>query len=1078
TVSSSGAEDLGGNPEGPSIDATFAIDTKAPTVEITAPLTATQVNGTYVVTFTDDELTDAELSIDDAIYVNATSGVTTLSAITGFGALPQGVFTLYLHDTDAAGNIGTDTEIGIIKDSVVPTGTLSVDTDPIFEGDLLQVVTITYNDTMDNSSTPTITFADNVGAATSQADGAWSGVDTIWTESFLITDVNEETAVVTVSSSNARDSANNVEGVSVDATFAIDTKAPTVVITYPLATNQVNGTAIVTFTDDELTDAELSIDDAIYVNATSGVTTLSDITGFNGLPQGAFTLYLHDTDTAGNIGTDSQIGIIKDTVQPTGSVAVDTDPIFEGDLLQVVTVTYDDTMNNLSTPTITFADNVGNATSQADGTWSGGDTIWTESFLITDVNEETAVVTVSSANATDTANNAEGASADATFAIDTAAPVVVITAPLNGNHVQDATVITFTDDELTAPQVSIDDTIYVAATSGVTTLGDVTGFAALPEGTFTLYLKDTDAAGNIGTYTEAGIIKDTGAPTGTLGVDTDPIFEGDLLQVVTVTYDEEMNPAIDPVIAFADNVGAATSQADGTWTGGNTIWTESFLITDVNEETAVVTVSSSGAEDLGGLTEALSVDATFAIDTKAPTVVITAPLTGIEVNRNVTITFTDDELTNAEVSIDDAIYVSVTSGVTSLGDVTGFDALPEGGFTLYLQDIDAAGNIGTDSEIGIIKDSIAPTGTVVVDTDPIFEGDLLQVVTVTFDDTMNNGFGPNITFVGNTGSATSQADGAWSGVDTIWTESFLITDADEETPVVTVSSANAADTAGNPEGTSIDATFAIDTAAPNVNITAPLTGNSVTGTTVVTFTDDDINAPEVSIDDTNYVAATSGVTTLSDITGFNALPEGAFTLYLRDTDAIGNIGADIEAGIIKDTIAQAPDLVHIESDNANPNLVVIDDTVTITINTPENINQPVVTIVGRAAVVVGADDTWSASLLMLGTDPEGIVTFTINYTDLAGNPATEVTAVTDTSWVNFNYSVPTLAPVHIESNNGLNTAYAKEGDIVTISFTASEPIQNVSSTIAGRAATVNNVVSDDWTASIVMGPADPEGLLA
>ena len=78
-----------------------------------------------------------------------------------------------------SGSDGTDSEAGIIKDTTAPTGTLSVDTDPMYEGDLTQVVTITYDETMDNGTTPTISFTATTGTITTQGNGAWSGVDTV-----------------------------------------------------------------------------------------------------------------------------------------------------------------------------------------------------------------------------------------------------------------------------------------------------------------------------------------------------------------------------------------------------------------------------------------------------------------------------------------------------------------------------------------------------------------------------------------------------------------------------------------------------------------------------------------------------------------------------------------------------------------------------------------------------------------------------------------------------------------------------------------------------------------------------------
>jgi len=109
-----------------------------------------------------------------------------------------------------------------------PTGTVTVDTNLIYEGGLVQVVTITYNKTMAATPAPTITFTGAIGAITTQNDGSWDGTSKIWTETFSVADENEETAVVTVSSSLAEDIDDNVEGTCVSGTFEIDTNAPAI----------------------------------------------------------------------------------------------------------------------------------------------------------------------------------------------------------------------------------------------------------------------------------------------------------------------------------------------------------------------------------------------------------------------------------------------------------------------------------------------------------------------------------------------------------------------------------------------------------------------------------------------------------------------------------------------------------------------------------------------------------------------------------------------------------------------------------------------------------------------------------
>ena len=88
----------------------------------------------------------------------------------------------------------------------------------------------------------------------------------------------------------------------------------------------------------------------------------------------------------------------------------------------------------------------------------------------------------------------------------------------------------------------------------------------------------------------------------------------------------------------------------------------------------------------------------------------------------------------------------------------------------------------------------------------------------------------------------------------------------------------------------------------------------------------------------------------------------------------------------------------------------------------------------------------------------------IAFSDLAGNAGDAVTATTNSSSVIYDRAVPTLSTVTVTSNND-NSAYAKEGDIVTLSFTSSENLQSDPTvTIDGNAATVSGS-NTTWTAA-------------
>ena len=71
---------------------------------------------------------------------------------------------------------------------------------------------------------------------------------------------------------------------------------------------------------------------------------------------------------------------------------------------------------------------------------------------------------------------------------------------------------------------------------------------------------------------------------------------------------------------------------------------------------------------------------------------------------------------------------------------------------------------------------------------------------------------------------------------------------------------------------------------------------------------------------------------------------------------------------------------------------------------------------------------------------------------------------------------PTLTPVTIASSNA-HAAFAKTGDVVTLNFTASEPIQIPVVTLAGKSATVTNPSGNNWSATITVAAGDPQGVV-
>lgn len=134
-----------------------------------------------------------------------------------------------------------------------------------------------------------------------------------------------------------------------------------------------------------------------------------------------------------------------------------------------------------------------------------------------------------------------GGYSEHTFDItDNIAPVLAVSSPETGNTVSADDTITFTDSEETDPQCSLDNTNWSDCLSSVTSFSNLTGWNSINENdTFTLYLKDTDEAGNIGTAQVANLTKaDESAPIRSDGSPSGELANGTTQTTLTLSTDE------------------------------------------------------------------------------------------------------------------------------------------------------------------------------------------------------------------------------------------------------------------------------------------------------------------------------------------------------------------------------------------------------------------------------------------------------------------------------------------------------------------------------------------------------------
>ncbi|MDG2299871.1 MAG: hypothetical protein P8L40_09685, partial [Planktomarina sp.] len=112
---------------------------------------------------------------------------------------------------------------------------------------------------------------------------------------------------------------------------------------------------------------------------------------------------------------------------------------------------------------------------------------------------------------------------------------------------------------------------------------------------------------------------------------------------------------------------------------------------------------------------------------------------------------------------------------------------------------------------------------------------------------------------------------------------------------------------------------------------------------------------------------------------------------------------------------------------------------------------------------------------------EGAVSFTIAYSDLAGNAGTNVTSVTNASSVTFDKTAPTLTSASIASDNVINSLTSPGGQM-TLSIVADEAIFQPTVTFlsGGNPITNSGAITysgsgADWKASYTTHESDVEG---
>ena len=278
-------------------------------------------------------------------------------------------------------------------------------------------------------------------------------------------------------------------------------------------------------------------------------------------------------------------------------------------------------------------------------------------------------------------------------------------------------------------------------------------------------------------------------------------------------------------------------------------------------------------------------------------------------------------------------------------------------------------------------------------------------------------------------------------------------------------------------------------AKPGDIVTLSFTASETIQTPTVIFK----SGGDTTNDATILYTNTSNNNWISSYTVHGSDTSGNVTYAVNFKDSAGNSGTPVSVGsgtVRVDPISPTLGSFGIVSNNASGALAKPGDIVTLSFTASETIQTPSVIfksggqLITNAATISGPSsvgNAWTTQYTVSGGDTDGLINYSIVFKDLADNSGTTISG---TGIPLVDTTLPTLSLLDISSNNA-SGALAKPGDIVTLSFTASETIQTPTVTFKSGGQLITNAatisgpssVGNAWTTQYTVSGGDTDGLV-
>jgi hypothetical protein len=749
----------------------------------------------------------------------------------------------------------------------------------------------------------------------------------------------------------------------------------------------------------------------------------------------------------------------------------------------------------------------GQSATVASDDLDGTDSDWSATYTIlgTETEGDTAISCTAGADAAGNVMDEETTATAGAVNIDYTAPTLTTLTIVSDNS--DDTGYATTDDDITIDVVASESISNLVCTIAGETIDNFADEGAGTDwgGTYTVDGAETegtaaisctageDAAGNVmaeDTTTSDGndVIIDYANPTlddiviSSSNDDSTEATTGDTI-TLTITASE----AITGLVCTID--GEATTMG-----GSGTSWTSSLTVSG-DETQGDTSFSCTAGTDVAGNTMAEDTDADSGavnIDYTAPTigisstggdgyvnaaestaVVVTGTTTGVADGTSVTVTYGGSG--NSETGTVNSDEWSVT--------ITNPTGVSDGLVAVTANVADAAGNDATQASVNALQDTVAPTVTVSMgsyaDDTGSSGSDFITTdidgaaLTATLSTALAAGETLQLSIDGGSTYNDISSNDITNDVD-VSTSVTLNGDGSEGTDTLIF---RVVDTAGN-AGTTESQDYTVDLSDPtfgvsgdttisssNSNTALSIDGDTVTVTVVASET---IDTPTcaISVDgnpatNDESIQNTAGNTWTCSVVLDDADSDGSITFSITPTDTAGNAGdadttVDDASSVTHDDTSPTLTPVSIVTDNTDTTGGMNGDTITLSFTASETISPPTCTFsdagsnaLAGSVAIDGGNDAWTCEVDIADGNADGLVTFSIAFSDEAGNAGTAVTTVTDGSSVTIDNTHPSISSVSTSWGTYLNAAEDDADGTVTVTTSGAEDGQTVTTTING-----------------------------